>query len=102
MRYLVNGREMKEIDRRTIEDYGIPSLVLMERAAFCVAQEAEQILKERSSDGSLKGYVWAVCGMGNNGADGVAAARMLKTSRSDRCDPSDPDRTNESGADHAA
>ena len=78
MRYLVNGREMKEIDRRTIEDYGIPSLVLMERAAFCVAQEAEQILKERSSDGSLKGYVWAVCGMGNNGADGVAAARMLK------------------------
>lgn len=77
MRYLVNGREMKEIDRRTIEDYGIPSLVLMERAAFSVAQEAEKILRERSNDGSLKGNVWAVCGMGNNGADGVAVARML-------------------------
>jgi len=78
MRYLVNGKEMKEIDRRTIEDYGIPSLVLMERAAYCVAQEAERILKERSGNGSLKGTVWAVCGLGNNGADGVAAARMLK------------------------
>lgn len=77
MRYLVNGREMKEIDRRTIEDFGIPSLVLMERAAYCVAQEAEKILKERSCDGRLRGTVWAVCGLGNNGADGVAAVRML-------------------------
>ena len=77
MRYLVNGREMKEIDRRTIEDYGIPSLVLMERAALCVAQEAEAILRERSGNGILTGRVWAACGLGNNGADGVAAARML-------------------------
>lgn len=77
MRYLVNGREMKEIDRRSIEDYGIPSLVLMERAALCVAQETETILRKQSGNGTLTGRVWAACGLGNNGADGVAAARML-------------------------
>ncbi len=76
MKYLVNGKEMKEIDRRTIEEYGIPSLVLMERAAMAVAREAEHLLKEQGACGN-RGAVWAVCGLGNNGADGVAAARML-------------------------
>ena len=75
MRYLVNGQEMKEIDRRSIEDYGIPSLVLMERAALKVAKEAESILMERF--GTLRKRVCAVCGLGNNGADGAAVARML-------------------------
>ena len=32
MEYLVSGKNMKEIDRQTIEEVGIPSLVLMERA----------------------------------------------------------------------
>lgn len=70
MRYLVNAGEMKEIDRQSIEEYGIPSMVLMERAALEVAKEAEKLLPH-------KGNVWAVCGLGNNGADGVAAGRML-------------------------
>lgn len=78
LRYLVNGREMKAIDRRTIETFGIPSLVLMERAALAVVSEAERLLREKSNEGALTGQVWAVCGTGNNGADGVAAARMLK------------------------
>ncbi len=68
MRYLVNGKEMKAIDMRSIHEFGIPSLVLMERAALEVANEAEKYTPKR---------VWAVCGLGNNGADGVAAARML-------------------------
>ena len=71
MRYLVSGKEMKAIDRRSIETFGIPSLVLMERAALSVAEEAKTLLAGKP------GNVWAVCGPGNNGADGVAAARML-------------------------
>lgn len=70
MRYLVTGRQMKQIDQYTIQTIGIPSLVLMERAAFAVAREAERL-------GKKNGHIWAVCGTGNNGADGIAAARML-------------------------
>lgn len=77
MRYLVNGHEMKEIDRRTIEEFGIPSLVLMERAALAVAEEAEKILQEKNRSRRSAVSVCAVCGLGNNGADGAAAARML-------------------------
>ncbi len=46
MRRLVRAKEMKEIDRRTIEYYKIPSMVLMERAALAVATEARRILEE--------------------------------------------------------
>ena len=42
MRYLVKGTQMKEIDRFTITQVGIPSLVLMERAALAVAEEADR------------------------------------------------------------
>ncbi|MCI8837453.1 MAG: NAD(P)H-hydrate dehydratase [Hungatella sp.] len=70
MRYLVTGEQMKAIDGYTIHTVGIPSLVLMERAAMAVAREAEARIKAGQ-------HVWAVCGTGNNGADGVAAARML-------------------------
>lgn len=72
MRVLVTGREMKEIDRRTIEDYGIPSLVLMERAALEVTAVVQKFLEKTKGK-----TVWTVCGFGNNGADGVAVARML-------------------------
>lgn len=71
MRYLVSGRQMKEIDRYTIEEVGIPSLVLMERAAMAVAAAAH----EAAGPG---GRIIAAAGLGNNGADAVAAARMLK------------------------
>lgn len=78
MRYLVTGKEMKAIDMRSIEDFGIPSLVLMERAALEVAKEVEQLLLNTGNSRSVSGKrVLAVCGLGNNGADGVAAARML-------------------------
>ena len=46
----------------------MPSLVLMERAALFVYEESLKLYKT--------GAV-AFCGMGNNGADGIAAARML-------------------------
>ncbi len=36
MKYILNSREMKQCDSRTIEHYGLPSMVLMERAALSV------------------------------------------------------------------
>lgn len=70
MRNLVTGRQMKAIDQYTIEEIGIPSLVLQERAAWQVACEVKKRIKKETP-------VWAVCGTGNNGADAVAAARIL-------------------------
>ena len=71
MRYLVTGSQMRAIDQDTIQNIGIPSLVLMERAAECVARKAEQLCDQKTLQ------ILAICGVGNNGADGVAAARML-------------------------
>ena len=76
MRYLVTGSEMKAIDMRYIHEYGIPSLVLMERAALEVANKAETLAKSMQNR-FHRSTVWSVCGLGNNGADGVAAARIL-------------------------
>lgn len=70
MRTLLSGRKMKAADARTIQEIGIPSMVLMERAAMAVVAQAEKKAKKDK-------YIWSVCGSGNNGADGVAAARML-------------------------
>ncbi len=71
MRYLVNSREMKRYDNNTIEYFGVPSAALMERAALAVAEE---IKKRFPAD---CGKILVLCGMGNNGGDGFAAARML-------------------------
>ena len=70
MKAVLSGKEMKAFDTRSIRGYGIPSLVLMEQAALAVAEKAEEILKREQAE-----TVWSVCGFGNNGADGVAAAR---------------------------
>ncbi|MDO5402289.1 MAG: NAD(P)H-hydrate dehydratase [Eubacteriales bacterium] len=69
MKYVLDAKESKEIDRFCIEWAGIPSLVLMERAALAVSQE---IIKEYADKRIL-----CVCGAGNNGADGLAVARQL-------------------------
>lgn len=70
MNYLVNGTEMKQYDAFTIQKIGIPSMVLMERAALSVMEEL------KNQEFSLK-KVLVVCGAGNNGGDGLAIARML-------------------------
>lgn len=72
MRYVVTGKQMKAIDQDTIERIGIPSVVLMERAALAVADAVSSLAPDR------KGIrIAAVCGTGNNGADGIAAGRIL-------------------------
>ena len=70
MRYLPDGVQMKAADTYTIEELGVPSLVLMERAALKVVEA----LHERKIDTTR---TLVVCGSGNNGGDGFAVARLL-------------------------
>ena len=69
---IVTADEMRDIDRRTIKDYGIPGLVLMERAGLAVASRVRALFP-------LKKVV-VLCGGGNNGGDGLVAARDLYNS----------------------
>lgn len=71
MKFLVSSEQMKELDRYTIEEMGVSSIVLMERAALAVTEELKK-------DFDLT-RVLVICGNGNNGGDGAAAARILKT-----------------------
>ena len=71
MEYILNKAEAAEIDRISIQEIGIPSVVLMEKAAMAVAG----CVRDIAGNGAK---ILAVCGMGNNGGDGVACARILK------------------------
>jgi NAD(P)H-hydrate epimerase len=66
----VTREEMREIDRRAVEEYGIPVETLMENAGRAVADA----VAERISPACP---VVVVCGRGNNGGDGFVAARLL-------------------------
>jgi len=68
---VLNSEEMFLADRRTIQELGIPSLVLMENASLAVAR----VIKQRFPEGSK---VLVLVGKGNNGGDGLACARHLK------------------------
>ena len=70
MRYLLDGLQMKNRDARTIQNIGIPSMVLMERAAL----RTLEIMERRAVDLTR---VLIVCGSGNNGGDGFVIARLL-------------------------
>jgi ADP-dependent NAD(P)H-hydrate dehydratase / NAD(P)H-hydrate epimerase len=65
--------QMREMDRATIEDIGIPGPVLMERAALGVTSLILQAYTGR--------HTLVVCGRGNNGGDGLAVARQLHLAR---------------------
>lgn len=70
MKYLLTGNEMADADRLTSEVIGIPSIVLMERAALSVTKEIEARFPADSR-------VTVLAGPGNNGADGLAVGRLL-------------------------
>ena len=94
---LATAQQMKEIDRIAIEERGIPSLELMERAALGVVEtidfmteEEADLLPEAMGEVSMGGFrlpffkngkgprkAVVFAGPGNNGGDGVAAARLL-------------------------
>lgn len=69
MKQIVTAGQMKEMDNATIENMGVPAMVLMERAALAVVEE----LKKNFC--LMRTLV--VCGSGNNGGDGMAVARIL-------------------------
>ncbi len=60
---------MREIDRWAIEERGVPSLELMETAGAALASAVTEL--------SPQGPVRVICGKGNNGGDGLVAARLL-------------------------
>ncbi|MED5018958.1 NAD(P)H-hydrate epimerase, partial [Paenibacillus chibensis] len=104
--YIVTSAQMRELDRRTIEEIGIPSMALMENAGKAIAEEVIRLCRERSGTaagklradtgmaGDLRGVIradealtlahperehWLIlAGKGNNGGDGLVAARYLR------------------------
>ena len=66
---IVTAQEMREIDRKTIEDYGISGLLLMERAGLAVAAKIKEVFGRKR--------VIVISGSGNNGGDGFVVARNL-------------------------
>lgn len=75
MRYLTDSHTMKAVDNCSIHEFGIPSVVLMERAALGVSAFLRKHAEHNNKKTGIK--VVCVCGSGNNGADGLAAARQL-------------------------
>lgn len=67
---VLDSEGMREADRVTIQELGLPGLVLMEQAAAAVTD----VVLDRLAG---SGRVVVVCGPGNNGGDGLACARQL-------------------------
>jgi hydroxyethylthiazole kinase-like uncharacterized protein yjeF len=67
---LLDAETMRGVDRWAIEEQGVPSLDLMERAGAGVTRAAERMVPD--------GPAVVVCGKGNNGGDGLVVARLLR------------------------
>jgi NAD(P)H-hydrate epimerase len=84
--HTLSRSEVREIDRRAIEDFGLPGIVLMENAGRGAA--------ERIHAQAANGRVAILCGKGNNAGDGYVIARHLELLGHDvtiltACDPAD-------------
>lgn len=69
MQYIISADEAKNLDMITQDEFGLPGLSLMENAALSFFYEIEDDLKK------AKTCIF-VSGLGNNGADAIAAARI--------------------------
>src|SRR5215471_1234510 len=69
---VLSARQMREADRRAIEEIGIPSIVLMENAGRQVVAALQSAFDSLASM-----RVTVLCGRGNNGGDGFVTARAL-------------------------
>jgi len=69
---ILTAKQMGEVDRLTTDRYRIPSLLLMENAGRSVVDELERACTNLASR-----RVLVVCGIGNNGGDGLVAARHM-------------------------
>lgn len=72
---LVSTAQMRELDRRTIEEFDIKGEVLMERAGSGVALIVRRVAEIA---GFLNPVVHLIAGRGQNGGDAFVAARLLK------------------------
>ena len=70
---MLTRRQVREVDRRAVEDYGMSGLVLMENAGRGVADKLCEL--------GVGGLVVVCCGRGNNGGDGFVIARHLDLRR---------------------
>ncbi|MGB7267161.1 MAG: NAD(P)H-hydrate dehydratase [Terracidiphilus sp.] len=68
--YVLSAAEMQACDRATTERFGVPSLLLMRAASSAVATFARLHFPQAQR-------VTVLCGRGNNGGDGMMAARLL-------------------------
>ena len=69
---ILNTQQMREADRQTIEEIGLPSIVLMENAGRQAVAAMEAAFEDIASS-----TVGVLCGRGNNGGDGFVVARTL-------------------------
>ena len=75
---VVTAQQMRDMDRRASEEFGIPGVVLMENAGRAVVEAVQR------ECGALQGKRALVfCGPGNNGGDGFVIARYLHMARTD-------------------
>lgn len=65
--------EMKRVERTIMRETGLPGLLLMEHAALAVVDRVKRLMENR------RGQVLFLCGPGNNGGDGLAAARLWRS-----------------------
>ncbi len=69
---VTTASEIRILDKKASDDYGIPSIILMENASIGIVDFISELSKEKSINNIL-----VFCGHGNNGGDGFAAARHL-------------------------
>ena len=69
---VLNTQQMREADRQTIDDVGLPSIVLMENAGRQAVAAMEAAFEDLATS-----KVGVLCGRGNNGGDGFVVARTL-------------------------
>src|SRR6201987_5369694 len=69
---VLNARQMRDADRRTIHEIGIPAIVLMENAGRRVVSTLQTTFESLAEM-----RVAVLCGRGNNGGDGFVVARTL-------------------------
>ena len=72
MQPVLSAEQIREVDRLTVENYHVPSVLLMESAAGACLDAIELRLGELNGKKAL-----ILCGRGNNGGDGAALARGL-------------------------
>ncbi|MDO5100758.1 MAG: NAD(P)H-hydrate epimerase [Eubacteriales bacterium] len=79
---VIDGSTARLADRIAMEEYGLSSLALMHRASKAVADHiCQHILPGAETENGKAVPVTVLCGVGNNGADGLCIARLLQAAK---------------------